>query len=259
LDVLEEDRVVGHGVADRCGQAGAFREQIRGVRQQLAPPEGEVTRIPIVVRCPESLAHHRYPGHVDGRSPGAALKDHRTNLLWFDMSEPAIQLLIKCGAESIDHPGGNLLSHLKRVSALLEGWGARPALRAAGLGHAFYGTDGFPTALLALEHRDDVREVLGQEAEGIVYLYAACDRKFTYPDLADAEGLFRDRFTGRTHLPDAQQRRDFVELTVANELDLLIVNPEIRARYGEALDRLFTRCRGQLSDRAWLAVRKVMR
>lgn len=175
------------------------------------------------------------------------------------MTDPAVRLLIKCGAEGIGHPGGTLLSHLKRVSALLEGWGARPALRAAGLGHAFYGTDGFATALIDLSHRDDVSKALGEEAEGIVYRYAACDRKFSYPGLADAEGPFRDRFTGETYVPTEEQRRDFVELTAANELDLLIVNPEMRARYGEALDRLFTRCRDLLSERGWLAVRQLMR
>jgi hypothetical protein len=175
------------------------------------------------------------------------------------MTDPAINLLLKCGAEGIDHPGGSLLSHVKRVSALLEGWGARPALRAAGLGHAFYGTDGFATALIDLSHRDDVRDALGEEAEGIVYRYAACDRKFTYPGLADVDGPFRDRFIGEIYVPTEEQRRDFVELTVANELDLLMVNAELRARYGEALDSLFTRCRAYLSERGWLAVRKVMR
>lgn len=171
---------------------------------------------------------------------------------------PVIQLLIACGAESIEHPGGTLLSHLKRVSALLDGWGARPALRAAGLGHAFYGTDGFPTALVDVADRGKVRDVLGEEAEGIVYRYAACDREFTYAGLSDPGGMLRDRFTGESSVPTPGQRRDFVELTVANELDLMIVNAELRAKYGEALDRLFTRCREQMSDQAWLAVRDVM-
>jgi hypothetical protein len=175
------------------------------------------------------------------------------------MTDPALQLLVECGAEGIDHPGGTLLSHLKRVRALLESWGARPALCAAGLGHAFYGTDGFPTALIDPSGRDQVSKALGQEAEGIVYRYAACDRQFSYPGLAEADGPFRDRFTGEVYVPSGEQRRDFVELTVANELDLLVVNPEMRLRYGEALDRLFTRCRGLLSGRGWLAVRDVMR
>lgn len=174
------------------------------------------------------------------------------------MGDPAISLLIDCGAGKIDHPGGTLLSHLKRVSALLDGWGARPALRTAGLGHAFYGTDGFAAALVGLADRDRVRAALGEEAEAIVYRYAACDRKFSYPGLADADGPFRDRFTGVVDVPDAGQRRDLVELTAANELDLLIVNPAMRAKYGEALDRLFTRCRPYLSDSAWLATRRLM-
>jgi hypothetical protein len=59
----------------------------------------------------------------------------------------AIELLVSRGAHEITHPGGTLLAHLERVHALLDQWGARPALRLAGLCHAFYGTDGFPAAL----------------------------------------------------------------------------------------------------------------
>ncbi|WP_443057822.1 DUF6817 domain-containing protein [Streptomyces sp. KLMMK] len=32
----------------------------------------------------------------------------------------------------MEHPGGTLLAHLRRVSALLSSWGARPALVSAG-------------------------------------------------------------------------------------------------------------------------------
>jgi hypothetical protein len=197
---------------------------------------------------------------LDRRRPGQDEEPHRRGSVRDRDNgemEPVIQLLTECGAEGIEHPGGYLLSHLKRVSALLDGWGARPALRAAGLGHAFYGTDGFPTALVDVADRGKVRQVLGEEAEGIVYRYAACDRGFSYAGLSNG-GPFRDRFTGETGVLTAGQRRDFVELTVANELDLLIVNAQLRARYGEALDRLFTRCREHMSDQAWLAVRDVM-
>ena len=60
------------------------------------------------------------------------------------MTTMALQMLEAADAAHIQHPGGTLMAHLKRVKALLDSWGARPALAAAGLCHAFYGTDGFP-------------------------------------------------------------------------------------------------------------------
>ncbi|MGI5516358.1 DUF6817 domain-containing protein [Streptomyces sp. CA-106131] len=112
------------------------------------------------------------------------------------MTAEAMAILQAAGAEEIEHPGGTLLSHLRRVSALLGSWGARPALVSAGLCHAFYGTDGFPVALLDLGHRAELVEAIGVEAEALVYFYASCDRKSSYPGLTHNRGTFVDRFTG---------------------------------------------------------------
>lgn len=166
-------------------------------------------------------------------------------------SAQAVALLCDLGAADLAHPGGTLLAHLRRVERCLADWGARPALRLAGLCHAFYGTDGFPTALLPLDRRTDLATIIGTEAESIVYLYASCDRKATYPALPAADGLFHDRFTGRTHLPGPAPRRDVAELTAANELDLARLDPEFRSRWGPALLSLFTGFRPLLSRPAW--------
>ena len=53
----------------------------------------------------------------------------------------------------------------------------------AGLCHAVYGTDGFPTALLAVTERHVLSGIAGADVEELVYLYASCDRKFSYPRL----------------------------------------------------------------------------
>jgi hypothetical protein len=176
------------------------------------------------------------------------------------------------GAAGIPHPGGTLLTHLGRVHDLLGRWGARPALRLAGLCHAYYGTDGFPTALGAVARRDELAALVGAEAERLVYFYASCDRGFSYSRLTDPAyprltdpaqphpgpsghaGAFRDRFTGDVLCPAPAERRDFAELTVANELDIVAVNPDIRARYGPGLIRLFTSWRDLLSEPARQAV-----
>ncbi|MEU9036384.1 DUF6817 domain-containing protein [Streptomyces sp. NPDC048352] len=166
---------------------------------------------------------------------------------------PAIALLKDRGAETAKHSGGTLLTHLLRVEALLAAWGARPALQTAALCHAFYGTDGLPLVLLELSERDHLAEAIGTEAEELVYFYASCDRKASYPSLAAPDGAavtFRDRFTGEEFTPSLQQRRDFAELTVANELDLAKVNESFRERNGAALLDLFTRWSPLLSDAA---------
>ncbi|MDT9701794.1 DUF6817 domain-containing protein [Streptomyces sp. P17] len=166
-------------------------------------------------------------------------------------SPDALAFLRELGADRIPHPGGTLLAHLERVRDRLALWGARPALQLAGLCHACYGTDGFPAALLSLDHREDLAEVIGPDAEAIVYFYASCDRAASYPSFADSAPAFRDRFTGRTYAPDLHLRRDFAEVTVANELDLARRDPAFRAQWGPDLLALFTRLRPLLLVSAW--------
>ncbi|MGP4084020.1 DUF6817 domain-containing protein [Streptomyces sp. KR55] len=167
-------------------------------------------------------------------------------------------LLWQLGAESLPHPGGALLVHLDRVRTRLAGWGARPALQLAGLCHACYGTDGFPEPLLPLDRRTDLATVIGAEAEAIVYFYAACDRTATYPSLANPAAPFHDRFTGAAQTPSLALRRDFAELTVANELDLADHDAAFRERWGGELLALFTRIRPLLSEAAWDDCRAVL-
>ncbi|MEU6865475.1 DUF6817 domain-containing protein [Streptomyces sp. NPDC046876] len=170
----------------------------------------------------------------------------------------ALDLLRELGAEQIPHPGGTLLAHLRRVRAVLGEWGARPELCLAGLCHAFYGTDGFATALLPAERRAELAQAIGAEAEGIVYLYASCDRAVSQPVLADDGAGFRDRFTGRVHSPGRRLRQDFAELTAANELDLARRDPAFRAAYGPDLLSLFGRWRELLSEPARRECRAVL-
>ncbi|MFJ8085083.1 DUF6817 domain-containing protein [Streptomyces sp. NPDC096205] len=167
------------------------------------------------------------------------------------MSSEVHAFLSRLGAESVAHPGGTLLAHLDRVRQRLAAWGARRELQLAGLCHACYGTDGFPTALLPLDRRAELAALIGNEAEEIVYAYGSCDRGASYPVLAEPGSPFRDRFTGRTHVPGPRLRRDLAELTAANELDLAWEDPLFRERWGPDLLKLCTRLRPLLSRTAW--------
>jgi hypothetical protein len=136
-------------------------------------------------------------------------------------SEATVGVLRDRGAAALDHPGGDLLTHLQRTSALLRDWGAEEALWLAGLGHAAYGTDGFRVALFDLSERDAVRSLIGTDAESIVYTYCACDRDRTYARLDESPLRLGDRFTGTDLDLTAAEASDFATLSIANELDIV--------------------------------------
>lgn len=138
-------------------------------------------------------------------------------------------LLRTLGADGIDHPGGTLLAHLMRVAKMLEEWGADEDIQLAGLCHAAYGTDGFDVALLSLNERAVLAETIGDTAEAVVYLYASCDRKQTYAQLAQPVVPFANRFDNTRHTPPPSDIHAFVEITAANEWDVLHHNKELAA------------------------------
>ncbi|MFD8752424.1 DUF6817 domain-containing protein [Kitasatospora sp. NPDC059577] len=163
-------------------------------------------------------------------------------------------------ADRIPHPGGTLLAHLQRVAGLLADWGCDPAVRAAGLCHAVYGTDGFDRALLAPDRRGTLVDLVGARAESLVHLYASCDRAAVYPRLGiDEPVVFRDRFTGTDRTPPEEDLRAFLAITVANELDVLAHDTDLAARYGPGLYQLFARTRDRLPPAAWRACTDLLR
>jgi pimeloyl-ACP methyl ester carboxylesterase len=158
------------------------------------------------------------------------------------------------GAKRLDHPGGSLYEHLRRVSMLLSDWGADETVQIVGLCHACYGTDGFDHAMVDVADRQTLVKLIGPTAEALVYLYCSCDRAAVYPLLAGGGPVaFRDRFTGRVHSPSQHEIRGFIEITAANELDALAHNHALLAEHGADLSTLFAGARDRLSDAAWRA------
>ena len=144
------------------------------------------------------------------------------------------------GAESIEHPGGTLYTHLCRVEQRLARLGAGPDLQLAGLTHAVYGTDGFTRGLLPPSERASLRSVVGETAEALVYLYGACDRDRSWPSLAGSATV-HDRFTGQLERMDASQLGPFVDLSIVNEFDVIEQNPAMLEEHGSYFGDLFAR------------------
>tara|TARA_Y100001956_G_C4124778_1_gene189473 strand:+ start:1595 stop:2119 length:525 start_codon:yes stop_codon:yes gene_type:complete len=149
-------------------------------------------------------------------------------------------LLKKLGAGDFQHLNGTLESHLLGTEKLLGQWGASERLRVAGLYHAAYGTAGFDENMVSLNQRKEIAKLVGQDEEELIYLYCACDRDYVFPQFSTSAQIeFRDRFTGECFVLSDQQTRDMSELTVANELELVLSSAEFKAQYGVELFELF--------------------
>ncbi|MGC4746130.1 DUF6817 domain-containing protein [Micromonospora sp. DT201] len=162
------------------------------------------------------------------------------------------------GAERIAHPGGNLYGHLCRVSERLAVLGCGSEVQAAGLTHAVYGTDGFDLALLDRADRAVLRDLVGADAEELVYLYGACDRGRTWRELAETGQVF-DRFECHVRTPDAAQLRSLIDLSIVNELDVVEHDPAVAGRHGAYFRELFASWAALASEQVIRDARRVLR
>ena len=160
-------------------------------------------------------------------------------------------LLQEIGAGDFQHLNGSLAHHLERTKDILATWGTSNDLQTAGLFHAAYGTAGFDESMVNLSQRQKVADVIGEQAEAIVYLYCSCDRDYVFQQInVDQPIRFRDRFTDETFLLNTTQARQFCELTVANELELVYASDAFKTQYGDALLELFNKMASNLSSHA---------
>jgi hypothetical protein len=197
--------------------------------RMLLRPTEHAALFELGLRSLESLAHSVVPvGQGSRCGPESGETDQRV-----------LAFLAAHDAGAIEHPGGTLLAHLCGTASLLRCWQARPALVTAGLAHAIYGTDGFPTALLGVDARTAVAELAGPEAEAIVYAYASCDRSAGHPS-AQRPSL-RDRFTGQRVPLGGPLLHDLTTLTCANDIDIFL-HTRTRHEFASLAPELLRRC-----------------
>ncbi len=126
-----------------------------------------------------------------------------------------LQFLRDKGFGGVQHDSGvAFLAHLGGVRSLLHEWGARPQLCDAGLFHSVYGTEYFDAGITGVS-RDEVRAVIGDEAEAVAWLWCTVRR-----DTIDAVTCTAvDRFSGEPIDVTAQQVVDLAELWVADMVE----------------------------------------
>lgn len=163
------------------------------------------------------------------------------------------------GADDFPHVVDSLAAHLERTEAWLRRFGAREALCRAGRHHAIYGTGGIEGELVALSARRAVAEAIGDEAEAVVYHYAACDRDRFHPRIGTCdECTFADRFERRDRAITTTMLRDLCELTLANELELASTSAAFRGKHRDDLLALTERMHAHVSAAAYAAMRETL-
>jgi hypothetical protein len=142
-----------------------------------------------------------------------------------------IEFLRGLGTEEVPHSAEKgFLAHLIGVYRDLEAWGCDRDVCRAGLFHSIYGTELFQRWSLPLDRRGDVRELIGERAEQLVFTNCMMDRS-TYDALLDSDGPYRlrNRETGETI---ELSREDYDDLVRVHLCDWLEQVPRSRHGYG---------------------------
>ncbi len=105
---------------------------------------------------------------------------------------------VQVGADGIAHTEKSYLAHAIGVYNDLKDWGCDEDLCRAGMYHSIYGTEHFQKFTLALEHRDEVRQLIGERSERIAYCNCAMDRAAFDAAAKQQQPPYRflDRITG---------------------------------------------------------------
>lgn len=139
------------------------------------------------------------------------------------MDEPLenrLHFLRKANTEGMPHSDRGLFDHLLGTRQLLVDWGARPALCDAGLFHSIYGTEYYELQAVPLTMRNELQQLIGEEAESLAWLFCMIRRSALDQNLG-RHGNFSvpHRLTGETIPLSHAQFQDLVTLTLANSLE----------------------------------------
>src|SRR6185369_7652007 len=131
-----------------------------------------------------------------------------------------LRFLREANTETMPHSDRGLFDHLLGTRQLLVEWGSRPELCDAGLFHSIYSTEHYEQTAVPLTRRDDVRQLIGDEAESLVWLFCMMCRETFFRNLGqDRNPTVQHRSTGEQIPLSGAQHQDLVTLLFANSLE----------------------------------------
>lgn len=152
----------------------------------------------------------------------------------------------------IEHFGRPLGEHLKGTCELLAQWGSPHSVRLAGLLHSVYGTHTFKHAAMELDARDRLRQMIGEEAESLVFLFAVSDRKRLLLENLRPPFTWIDHRSGERHPLAENTLRALAEIEAANFLeqmpvvDSMEILEDMQRRFDAAVHLLTAAAEGAL-------------
>jgi Domain of unknown function (DUF6817) len=162
---------------------------------------------------PECILRCRVPNLEAGRK---TTNDHTMD----EQLEHHLQFLRRLNTGDMPHTERSLLDHLLGTRQLLVEWGARPGLCDAGLFHSIYSTEHYEQQALPLTRRDEVRELIGEEAESLVWLFCMMRRDTFFQGLGqDRSPSIEHRETGELIPLNGAQHQDLLTLLFANSFE----------------------------------------
>ncbi len=135
-------------------------------------------------------------------------------------AESIRQELRRRGTHLVRHGTQSLDDHLVNTYDILTAWYQPPRVQYAGLIHSVYSTDAFTYQTFEMTEREQVRALVGAEAERLAYLFCSIDRReltstVAASDVADAFDL-TSRLDGRPMRITGAEAGDLLTMYMAN-------------------------------------------
>ncbi|MGV7241497.1 DUF6817 domain-containing protein [Caballeronia sp. M23-90] len=164
----------------------------------------------------------------------------------------------KFGTDAILHFGRPLTAHLIETGRWLQKWGNSRTLVAAGTFHSIYGTEEFREKAVSIERRPEIKGMIGEEAEALVYLFCLADRNALFSGQAAAPYSVPLPLMGTRVDLDELTFAALLELEAANIVDGALHQPDAPPTAGAFWLARFDSVQHRLSEGAYHTAREVL-
>jgi len=131
-----------------------------------------------------------------------------------------LEKLDKYNLDGFKHTDEGLVNHLMGTYNILKDWACSKNLCIAGLCHSIYGTESYRNNPVDVSERNQIRDLIGDEAEKIVYYFGAHVKDTLWENLdRDKDYYFLDRLESKEISISTGELSDLITLTLANWLE----------------------------------------